>query len=403
MKGRNNYMGYEFTKTEFLLPIEEIEESALKQFQIIDSKPWVIKAAAMPDAHSGKSEMPVGGVAITENIIAPEWVGVDIGCGVTFYDTGIPYDIFKLCCLDQLEHLDDNNNVLMSGAKGLSVAIKRIIPFGYNIRHTGEIGIFTSALGNKELDTLIRAKEVDALGTVGGGNHFVEFGITLTGTVGITIHTGSRNLGLTICNTYLKLGTHFKLDSELGDAYFEDMTFAINWAYDNRNMILHTVLYLLNSFKFPKPVTYDESKHIDIHHNYAEITCNGIIHRKGATAAYKDTHGIIPGNMEDGVFIVNGLGNETYLNTCSHGAGRKMSRSAAFKTLNYNDFETSMKKSGVYTEMCESILDESKEAYKDIYKIIELQDGKVFNVVNYVKPFCCIKDTTPNKRYRKKK
>lgn len=355
-----------FNEVKFLLPVEEIEASAMEQIRTIAALPFVSEMAIMPDVHTGY-DMPIGGVALTEGIICPGWVGYDIGCGVAYIDTGI----------DALEFKKNTD------LQALFMTIYKAVPVGTNRFRDRPAGNFRSALGDAKLDAEIQANEHAQLGTLGSGNHFLEFGTTLRGTVGVTVHSGSRNLGHRICTHYLQRGTAFELWSDLGRAYLHDMNFALAWALANRVAMLRSVCEAAD-------LPFQPERLINENHNHAAVIGgHGVLHRKGATPAELGQKGLIPGNMRDGVYVTSGLGNERFLWSASHGAGRIMGRKAAERALSLEDFEDSM--SGIVAKVTKNTIDESPAAYKNLDNVVERQAGVVLEVLDYVKPFLNIK------------
>lgn len=362
-------------KVNFLLPVEDIEASAMDQIRGVAALDFVERMAIMPDVHTGY-DMPIGGVALTSGVISPAWVGYDIGCGVLFQDTGIPFDRFNEAIPDRQKLVD---------------RLYQAVPVGTNRFVERPAGTFYSALGNKDLDKEVQANEHVQLGTLGSGNHFLEIGVTQARTIGITIHSGSRNLGHRICTHYLKRGKWFDVSSDLGLAYQQDMDFALNWALSNRLAMLNATLSALAVMGLEELKYGGWLRRINVNHNHADQQGRFVIHRKGATPALLDQEGVIPGNMRDGVYIVRGLGNVDYLSSCSHGAGRAMGRNEAKRRLTLDGFRQAMDKAGVVAKVSESTLDESPDAYKDIAEVIARQEGRVIEVVDFVRPIINIK------------
>lgn len=361
----------QFDKVKFLIPVEEIESSALDQIAAINALGFVESIAIMPDVHTGY-DMPIGGVALTNGVISPAWVGYDIGCGVLFQDTGIPLDRFN-AVIDRQKLMD---------------RLYQVVPVGTN-RFSRAPGYFRSALGSAELDKEVQANQHAQLGTLGGGNHFLEIGVTMGGTIGVTIHSGSRNLGHRICTHYLSIAKWFPVDSGLGRAYHEDMQFALGWALDNRWAMFNAVEGAFVDMGL-EPERF--GGFVNVNHNHAEVLPNGqVLHRKGAAPAHRNRLGIIPGNMRDGVYVVRGLGNEEFLSSCSHGAGRAMGRNEAKRRLTLEDFQQTMGEAGILAKVSESTLDEAPGAYKDIAAVISRQEGVVVEVVDFVRPLVNIK------------
>lgn len=366
-------------KVKFLLPVEEIESSALNQIKAIAELSFVERMAIMPDVHAGY-DMPIGGVALTNGVISPAWVGYDIGCGVLFQDTGIPLEKFDAVISDRQKLMD---------------RLYQAVPVGTNRFADRPAGSFRSALGDKELDQEVQANEHAQLGTLGSGNHFLEIGVTRAGTVGITIHSGSRNLGHRICTHYLKHAKWFSSEHDMGRAYYEDMQFALAWALANRVAMLHAVGDLLEAFGLRAVSSWlgPDKPFINVNHNHASLLLGRgqVIHRKGATPAHAGSFGVIPGNMRDGVYVVRGLGNDDYLCSCSHGAGRAMGRKEAKRRLTLEDFQQTMSNAGILAKVSENTLDEAPGAYKDIEMVISRQEGVVVEIVDFVRPIINIK------------
>ena len=314
--------------------IDQLYDEMGKRADII--KQW----ALMPDAHVGYT-VPIGSVILADEVV-PEWVGVDIGCGVdTFQFTCDPFDIDKL--------YDD---------------ILQNVPVGFN--HHKE------ATHERSYNLLYPIDGSDCqLGTLGGGNHFIEIGVDEKDRYWLTIHSGSRGVGFKTAQMLMK---------EHPDNAFELINDCAVWAQINRTSIAQLVFNQLSNVVVH---TYINSVH-----NTVVKTENGYLHRKGATDAGKDVVGVIPGSMGDGVYIVRGKGNPASLNSCSHGAGRKFSRRKAQDTLDINTFAQRMQ--GIKANVSEKTLNESPGAYKNIAEVMEAQKDNV-EIVNHIKPILNVK------------
>ena len=229
-----------------------------------------------------------------------------------------------------------------------------------------------------------------ALGTLGGGNHFIELGVSLKNQVWLIIHTGSRSVGHGIGSYYMKKAAgegkpeslcSLESESPEGQNYIKDMNFALEWDKVNRSLIMYRVKKALESVVGPVNPT---GMLINRNHNHAELKEGLWIHRKGATHAEEGMRGVIPGNMRDGCFIVKGKGSPDSLSSSSHGAGRVMSRSKAKKMVSFEDFKETMKDIPGAT-VRESTIDESPFAYKDIWEVMRLQEDLV-EIEEYIKP-----------------
>ena len=361
-------------KIKWLIPEEEVEQGAIEQIYNVAQMDIVKKMAIMPDVHQGY-DMPIGGVALLDNHISPSFVGYDIGCGMCYVDTGLPVeDMFP----------DEREKVRIFDT------IYDRVPMGVGGGHDApqEYLGFKTASGNKELQKIVDAKIMSQLGSLGSGNHFIEIGKTTSGTVSITIHSGSRGAGWQTARYYMKMSKDsdgiLNLDSDLGQAYLEDMNFFLKYALANRSAIMKSILNI-----FGEDWDKFKDRMINKTHNHAEITEDGVLHRKGATSSYKDELGVIPGNMRDGAWVVRGLGNDEYLNSSSHGAGRTMSRTKAKQVTSMDKFIKSM--DGIVAKIHKKTLDESPYAYKDIETVISRQEGVVIDVIDIAKPIINIK------------
>lgn len=361
-----------------LIPMTMIEISAQQQIYTALKMPFLKKLAIMPDVHTGYS-LPVGGVALLEGVVSPAYVGYDIGCGMCCIRTGLEFD-------DVIKDCEKTFKKLMS-----------TVPCGVGLRgNTKEYSPFKSALGDKNLDQKVNAELFNQLGTLGGGNHFIEIGTDKNGNLTITIHSGSRNPGHSVGGHYMKLakkndthlpGDFLDLSSDLGKAYLEDMNFMLQYALDNRKMMMCLILDALKlSDDFMDEMINENHNHAIVETKYGS---NMVLHRKGATPADLDQLGVIPGNMRDGVYITRGLGNEEYLSSASHGAGRKGSRKWAKEKFELEAFEKSMK--GIIANVSKHTLDECPFAYKDISDVIAAQEGIVVEVIDYIKPLINLK------------
>ena len=361
-------------KLKTLIPMELIESGAQQQIYNILDLECLKKLVVLPDIHMGYF-MPIGGVALLDDYISPEMVGYDIGCGVCYIDTGTQVsDIFNT----QSSKTHMFNDICKKIPMGVGVEHKK--QQDYNVK-------FISASGDKDLTKNVSYKAEIQLGTLGSGNHFIEIGETKAKTIAITIHSGSRNPGHQIASYYMNKGQLLDINSSIGVAYHTDMLYAQKYALENRKQMMTVILDLLG-FTLQSKSKLMKSL-VNENHNHANITPDGILHRKGATPADKDQIGIIPGNMRDGVVVTKGLGNKEYLSSSSHGAGRVMSRTKAKKNINYQEFKNSM--NGIIANTSKSVLDESPKAYKRLNDVIAAQEGKTIEIVDIVKPIINIK------------
>lgn len=382
----------------------QIEQGALDQMIALAKLPFVEHCALMPDAHQGMS-MPIGGVIACNSVIIPNAVGVDIGCGMGTFRT----------------------NLTLAEIKGkeeiLHHAIERSVPMGFSHnqdkrrkemeqKYGDKISYALGKnLGYKSPDWFKNAhvKEDDfysQMGTLGGGNHFIELQHDDAGNIWVMVHSGSRNIGKRTCDHFNKIAEvlnqkwhsnstipFLPIDTEEGKAYLGWMNVCLQFAFYNRQAMLEEIERNMLHY-FPNmhntTNTVEGCKDIiNIHHNYAAIENhfgrNVWVHRKGATLASDKTVGIIPGSMGTASYIVKGLGNPESLNSCSHGSGRKMGRNVFNQAFNtpekLKEIEESMK--GIYhTKFGRSIsrkgkdlgimdVSEAPQAYKDIEDVMK--------------------------------
>lgn len=356
------------------IPKSEVELCAQEQINNITKIPSFLQMAVMPDVHTGY-DLPIGCVVLLDNQISPSFVGFDIGCGMCHINIGkeIPdietkkkrYRLFK-------DILD-------------------IIPVGTgtNQKEQRYYPAFTSASGDTKLTEQVNNDITKQLGTLGSGNHFIEIGINSKEEYGITIHSGSRHVGYAIASYYMNKGRLFDINSDLGRAYIEDMKYADQYALANRLSMIKDIYYLIYNTRIDTHINLHDDL-INETHNHAIVNSDGtVLHRKGATPAKLGQKGVIPINQRDGTYITVGLGNEEFLCSASHGAGRKMSRKQAQEKITTSLLTRQMK--GIICKVNKSLCDEGPDAYKNGKYVIEKQDGILVNIIDHFKPIIVIK------------
>ncbi len=370
-----------------LFGADHIEEGAKKQMEVAMKLPVTVAGALMPDAHQGYG-LPIGGVLATNNAIIPYGVGVDIGCRMALSVYDIP-ELFYY------ENEDKFKRELIAHSK-----------FGAGHGFHGQYKSDHEVLGRKEFDDHsfiknLKDKAWSQLGSSGGGNHFVEFGIMefmeddaalnipKGKYVALLTHSGSRGLGATIAGHYTKMAkqvcklpyeaqnlAYLDLNSELGQEYWIAMNLAGDYA-----SACHEIIH----DKMEKALGATVLAKVENHHNFAwKEVWNGeevIVHRKGATPAGKGVMGIIPGSMTASGFLVRGKGEEQAINSASHGAGRQMSRTKAIQNITHNDMQAILKDHGV--TLIGAGLDEAPMAYKDINLVMKSQKELVDVVAKF--------------------
>lgn len=377
----------------------EIEEGAMAQAVNLARHPRTVgHVALMPDCHVGYG-MPIGGVIACANTVIPNAVGVDIGCGMVAVETDRP--------ANALHGKADIRNMLD--------AIKQRIPVGEGNAHRQPqrwqgFDEFRDRLRGRQPAWLSEERWLHDrrnLGTLGGGNHFIELQTDEEGILWLMIHSGSRNLGYRIAECHHRIAQALcakrgislpdkdlallDADSAEGEAYVRDMNFALTYALENRHRMM-AVFKKVFAKRFPEVTVVRE---VNIHHNFAALEEHAgrrlWIHRKGATSARKGEVGIIPGSMGTHSYIVEGKGAEESFASCSHGAGRVMGRMAACRNLNAEECDRAMgdvvydrwsklkgrrgKKQGMLD------LAEAPPAYKDIDAVMAAQEDLVTPLV----------------------
>jgi tRNA-splicing ligase RtcB len=397
---------------------DTIEQGALNQFFDILKLPMITYGALMPDAHLG-STMPIGGVVNSNGFIFPSFIGFDIGCGMGSYKLNLNIKDKEFTSLD-LEKLKSR--------------IIELIPIGMN-KFSRTQKYEKRDFSNDDTKLIFDQTWTYQVGTLGGGNHFIEIGVDKEGYLNITIHSGSRGLGHKLATYYMKIAaikstdesryemefdmknkdnpsfleknpvgyakakkefvyrrTRARLNTNIegafgldiqtvdGQNYLQDLNATLDRAVENRETMLNNVKKAIEEqikkggYNFNLKV----ERYINRNHNHAEVKESGIVHRKGATHADEGMYGIIPGNMRDGCFVVIGKGNEEALCSSSHGAGRVLSRSKAKEQLSVEEFKKQMV--GIVSNHTDHTIDEAPNAYKNIFEVMDLQKDLVENI-----------------------
>lgn len=360
------------------LPEEELEPGAL--LQIIDTSihPHVLgPVAVMPDVHQGYG-VTIGTIFQTGGVIVPNAVGVDIGCGVAYVNTGIKF-----------EHIDE------ATFREIDWGIRQSIPVGFNWHDKAMTRVPVDPSYYKYAN---HPQRVDLqYGTLGGGNHFIELlADDETGYMWAAVHSGSRGFGNNMAERFQALAIKenaggskdlesLSLESEAGQLYYDAMKQACDYAKGSREWMLNTVRNILKEDIGPPA---KNNRIMDICHNYAEVRNDIVTHRKGAVDANEGRHGIIPGSMGSNTYVTRGLGNPDSIFSSSHGAGRTMSRGQAKKNFTLEEFQASL--SGTYSTATTGTIDESPMAYKNIDLVIERQ-ADCIAVEHILRPILTIK------------
>ena len=379
---------------------KDLEPSAYEQLSNMSQMPFIHShIAAMPDVHCGIGAT-VGSVIPTKGAIIPAAVGVDIGCGMNALRLNL-----------KAHQLPDN-------LRGLRSAIERDVPVGFNMHKYDAVPDSTvRALSNGlsniwEKHPKLKSKQkkpyqtwVRQLATLGGGNHFIELCLDENDDVWVMLHTGSRGVGNAIGSYFIELARRDmeKIQMNLpdrdlayfneGTSHFNDYIEAVGWAQDyamiNRREMMRLILKVLKkrlpNFKVTKEAINCHHNYVSQEHHFGEQV---FVTRKGAIRAGEGEYGIIPGSMGAKSFIVKGKGNPSSFCSCSHGAGRVMSRSKAKRLFSEEDLLAQT--SGVECRIDKSVIDEIPSAYKNIDTVMANQTDLV-DIVHTLKQVVCIK------------
>lgn len=381
----------------WLEDIGKIESSCLEQAKHLAALPFVHGSVClMPDTHTGKG-MPIGGVIATENVVVPNAVGVDIGCGMVYCETNIR--------VDDIRHVKTGNGTLLQALVG---DILRNIPVGF-AHHKNPQPSYTldgamDALELYETESELLG-QIEAgyyqIGTLGGGNHFIELQTDDDGFLHLMLHSGSRHFGKSVCDFfherareqnalwYSGVPDFYRLaflpvQSRLGKQYIHWMQLCQDFAYENRARMMLVVKALLEKWigKYTS-LSLSYGLEINCHHNYAAIEHhdgrNLWVHRKGAVRAREGELAVIPGAMGSYSYVVEGLGNPESFCSSSHGAGRQYSRKVAQQAFSCMEVMNDLKEHGVVLgkHNKSDVAEESRFAYKDIDWVMRNQSDLV--------------------------
>jgi tRNA-splicing ligase RtcB len=369
--------------------LHEVESAALDQLKGIAALPWAFHhVAVMPDVHFGKGAT-VGSVIAMKEALSPAAVGVDIGCGMAAVRTNL------------------TSKALPDSLSSLRSMIEAQIPVGPSSHEETHPLARRSTLWSefKNLDESVKDKLGNAqkqLGTLGGGNHFIELCLDTDDCVWLMLHSGSRNIGKCLAEVHIARAKKLAHNAELPDkdlavflaktpemaAYRRDLFWSQRYAKENREVMLAIYQDILR--KVFDGVSFDEP--ISCHHNYVSeehhFGEDVIVTRKGAISARTGERGIIPGSMGTCSYIVRGLGNPDSFHSASHGAGRRMSRGEAKRKFTLDDLAAATK--GVECRKDGGVIDEIPGAYKDIDAVMDNQSDLV-EIEAQLKQILCVK------------
>lgn len=383
---------------------EEPEDGAIEQARNLARLPFAFKQIClMPDTHSGYG-VPIGGVLATKNVVIPNAVGADISCGMAAVRTSL-------------------TEISTEDLKIILAKIRKSIPVGFNHHQMARDPLLMPSITKLPTDSqnntygIVNREYVSALhqlGTLGGGNHFIEVQKGNDDSIWIMVHSGSRNLGFKVAKYYNELAYNLNtkwysntflpnnkqdslaflpIDSEEGQAYLKEMQYCVEFAFANRKRMMDEMQLIFQDILGINSVYFDPM--INIAHNYARMENhfgeNVMVHRKGATSARKGEIGLIPGSQGTSSYIVKGKGNPESFMSCSHGAGRAMGRKQAERTLNLEDEQKKMDSRGIlHSVRGIHDLDEAPGAYKDI-SVVMAEQADLVDILVKLEPLAVVK------------
>lgn len=380
--------------------ISQLEENCLDQAFHLSQLPFIHKwVCLMPDTHAGKG-MPIGGVIATKDVIVPNAVGVDIGCGMDF----IPTDVH----IDDIRGIQTGNGTVIQAIIG---NLMRTIPLNMERYKTPqESKVLDQAKQemekyeeNEELIPLIEDGYFQ-VGSLGGGNHFIELQEDQEGYLCIMIHSGSRHLGKQICDYFHEKARELNkrwfsevkeeyrlaflpVKEKEGQQYIHWMNLAMDYAFENRaRMLDKTCTIVKEIIQKHTGHTVQFGQEINCHHNYAALenhyNANVWVHRKGATRVREGELAVIPGAMGSYSYVVEGKGNPESFCSSSHGAGRSYSRKGAMNTFSVEQVMVDLKEQGIVLGKRKKtdVAEECRFAYKDIDQVMLQQEDLVTQI-----------------------
>lgn len=390
--------------TENALPIhiwcasaEQIEDSCMEQALHLAKLPFAAEhIALMPDTHTGKG-MPIGGVLACEGVIVPNAVGVDIGCGMGFVQTNIPVKLLRETMTGSGSLLHNIIGNILRGIPTGRAHYKTPQPSAVLDRAHGELDKYEA---DAELLPFLESGYYQ-VGTLGGGNHFIELQEDEDGMCCIMLHSGSRHFGNEVGQYFNRLARALNqkwyasvpsewglpflpVDTDEGKRYLNWMQLSMDYAFENRAVMLAKVKEIFSTYveKYTE-LTPAFSDEINCHHNYAALETHFgkdvWVHRKGAVRAAAGELAVIPGAMGSYSYVVRGLGNPESFCTSSHGAGRKYSRTTALEQFRVDTVMNDLKAQGVVLGKLnkQDVAEECRFAYKDIDEVMEQQKDLV--------------------------
>lgn len=396
---------------------DEVEDSALEQLRNVSMLPGLHGLRVMPDVHWGNGAT-VGSVIAMENALAPAAVGVDIGCGVNAVRTSLTLEdldhndlkklreLFEIAIPVGFHQYEEGGTQLAGLAYNIQGAGLRVLDRTVDLREDLTVTRKNGTVSAFDAD--IKDKAHKQLGTLGGGNHFIELCSDRTGQIWITLHSGSRNIGKTIAERHIEIAKSDPRNDDLPkhlkelslfytgtpamNNYLADLNWAQEFAMVSRSVMMARVQREMLAYFEDSSLHLKFDMEINCHHNYVAIEQiegkDMIVTRKGAISAKSGEYALIPGSMATGSYIVRGLGNPLSYQSASHGAGRRLSRTEAKRKYTVADVEETME--GIEARKDEGVIDEISLAYKNLDDVVAAQSDLV-EVVEKLDTILCVK------------
>jgi tRNA-splicing ligase RtcB len=337
-----------------------LDPRALAQLLRIANQPWAYGfVAAMADAHVSEG-VAVGTVFATEHTVVPHALGGDLGCGMSAIRLGIDASTLDL--------------------RRIVDALESAIPAGSKTHHGRGVevpdALFEPPLSTHALEHAREALARRHLGTLGGGNHFLELDVDVDGEVWLLVHSGSRGLGAAIAAHHQRAGEALDVREREGAAYLDDHGWALSFAAANRRSLAKKAISVIAE---TARIDLEDAHVLDIHHNFAAreewLGRSLVVHRKGAVAVPQGTLALVPGSMGTASYVVEGLGHPDSFGSCSHGAGRVMTRTEARAKVDRRAFAHAMRH--VVHPRNRNLVEEAPCVYRDIREVLDDQEDLV--------------------------
>jgi tRNA-splicing ligase RtcB (3'-phosphate/5'-hydroxy nucleic acid ligase) len=362
----------------------KLPEKTLRQLVKVARQPYVVgRVAAMPDAHVANG-VAVGTVFATDGVIVPEALGGDLGCGVS----AVCFDV-------------TSSSLDTPALSEVLVKLTRTIPTGDAVHRSNKTvsGLYRARLSTHALEHACERLHFRHLGTLGGGNHFIELDRDLQGRLWLLVHSGSRGIGSAIADHHVRVARSIgsgsirglALEDDAGRNCLNDYAVALNFAHQNR---MELIRLAADAIAHHLGALSQEVERIDVHHNFvAEEVHDGralLVHRKGAIRASRGVRAVIPGSMATASYVVEGKGEALSFESASHGAGRVLTRSEARAQVRPKQLAHAMRRVVFDASKLESLVEESPAAYRNVAEVLE-DEADLVSAINRLEPMLVLK------------